>query len=95
MNTYVSLLRGINVSGQKPVRMQELKSLYGSLGFMQVITYVQSRNVVFMSAEEDRHSLAGRIETGIQQSCGYQVPVFIRDEAELKQIKMNNPFLHQ
>lgn len=95
MNTYVSLLRGINVSGQKPVRMQDLKSLYESLGFQQVVTYVQSGNVVFRSPEEDQHSLASRIEIGIQQSFGYQVPVFIRDEAELQQIKVSNPFLHQ
>lgn len=95
MNTYVSLLRGINVSGQKPVRMPELKSLYESLGFEQVVTYVQSGNVVFTSSVANRLELADLIEAGILQSFGFQVPVFIRDGADLQQIKKDNPFIHQ
>jgi Protein of unknown function (DUF1697) len=51
MHTYISMLRGINVSGQKQVRMTELKSLYESLGLENVRTYVQSGNVVFASAQ--------------------------------------------
>ena len=42
MKTYISLLRGINVSGQKRIGMEELKELYGSLGFnskMLSLTY--------------------------------------------------------
>ena len=49
MTTYISLLRGINVSGQKKIRMAELRSLYASLGFSNVETYLQSGNVVFDS----------------------------------------------
>ena len=47
MSIYISLLRGINVSGQKKVNMKELKALYESLGLKQVTTYIQSGNVVF------------------------------------------------
>ena len=53
MQTYISMLRGINVSGQKKIHMAELKSLYESLGLGNVQTYVQSGNVVFDSAEQD------------------------------------------
>ena len=71
MKTYISMLRGINVSGQKQVRMAELKSLYESLGFENVRTYVQSGNVVFESAEQDGLKLAKQIETGIEKSFGF------------------------
>jgi uncharacterized protein (DUF1697 family) len=47
MNTFISMLRGINVSGQKKIRMVELRDLYESLNLVNVETYVQSGNVVF------------------------------------------------
>ena len=47
MCTYISMLRGINVSGQKNIKMNELKSLYEALGFRNVVTYIQSGNVIF------------------------------------------------
>ena len=49
--TYIALLRGINVSGQKPVKMTELKELFESIGFTDVKTYIQSGNVVFKTEE--------------------------------------------
>lgn len=95
MHTYISLLRGINVSGQKPVRMLELKMLYETLGFAQVVTYVQSGNVVFDSIETDRSMIAARIETGIHQAFGFQVPVFVRDGMDFQRITTGNPFLRR
>ena len=46
---YMSMLRGINVSGQKTIKMTDLKSLYESLGFDNIVTYIQSGNVIFDS----------------------------------------------
>lgn len=36
MNTYISLLRGINVGGGKMIKMEALKQLYGDLGFINI-----------------------------------------------------------
>ena len=47
MNKYISILRGINVSGQKKILMTDLKALYESLGCVNVKTYIQSGNVIF------------------------------------------------
>ena len=47
MPNFISILRGINVSGQKKILMTELKALYEKLGFNNVHTYIQSGNVVF------------------------------------------------
>ena len=95
MITYISILRGINVSGQKKVPMKELLALYESLGFSDVSTYIQSGNVVFKSAEEKSERLVRQIEAKIKAHFGFEVPVIIRTAEELKRIQVSNPFLKQ
>ena len=95
MNTYISLLRGINVSGQKMIRMPVLQSLYESLGFTCVRTYLQSGNVVFDAAESDEAALIAQIEGQIKTSLGFDVPVMIRAAGDLRRIIDTNPFLTQ
>ena len=93
MNTYISLLRGINVGGQRKIRMAELKSMFESMGLADVVTYVQSGNVVFRSESQNADKLAGAIEQQIEQTFGHDVSVLIRDDRDFKQIIENNPFL--
>ena len=66
MNTYISLLRGINVSGQKKIKMAELTSLYESLNFENVSTYIQSGNVVFETSFDGKE-LKNTIENAIDK----------------------------
>ena len=49
MNTYIALLRGINVGGHEKILMADLKLLLDSIGLQNVQTYIQSGNVVFNS----------------------------------------------
>jgi uncharacterized protein (DUF1697 family) len=93
MHTFISMLRGINVSGQKKIRMAELSNLYESLGLVQVKTYVQSGNVVFASPEPDGSKLAQLIEAEIEQTFGFAVSVFMRDNHDFQRIIDRNPFL--
>jgi uncharacterized protein (DUF1697 family) len=53
MKTNISLLRGVNVSGQNRISMLELKQLCETQGLTNVVTYIQSGNVVFDCAEND------------------------------------------
>ncbi len=92
LNSYISMLRGINVSGQKKVNMKELEKLYETLGLKNVQTYIQSGNVVFQTPEADALSLAGKIERKIEQSFGFNVPIFIRTKGEFQKLIKNNPF---
>jgi len=92
MNTYISMLRGINVSGQKKIRMTELKAMYESLHFKDVETYVQSGNVLFSSTEKNKRKLAEQIEVKIEDFLGYSVKVFIRTVDDFKRVIANNPF---
>jgi len=54
METYIVLLRGINVSGQKKILMAELRELLNSLSFRNVQTYIQSGNIVFQSKKNSK-----------------------------------------
>lgn len=51
MNTYVVLLRGINVGGKNKVSMAELKKCLEELGFSNVLTYIASGNVILQSSK--------------------------------------------
>ena len=88
---YLSLLRGINISGKKKIIMKDLKALYASLGFTNVITYIQSGNVIFES-DEDENKLIEKIEKAITQNYGFDVPVQIRNVTKFEDIIKCCPF---
>ena len=89
---HISLLRGINVSGQKKVKMVDLKALYESLGFNNVVTYIQSGNVIFDTDIKDHAALCRIIEKGIERKYKFHVPTIIRSSNELESAMKNNPF---
>ena len=89
---YISILRGINVSGQKKIKMADLKILFELLGFQNIITYIQSGNVIFDAAVENRTELKSRIEKAIEEKYNFHVPVMIRTNLEIVTIIKNCPF---
>ncbi|MBE3039360.1 MAG: DUF1697 domain-containing protein [Chloroflexi bacterium] len=93
MTTYISMLRGSNVGGQKKIQMEALRSLYTGLGLTNVRSYVQSGNVVFDSDEQAAALLAGRIEAQIEQAFGFAVLVFVRGVPDFQRVLAGNPFL--
>jgi uncharacterized protein (DUF1697 family) len=95
MTTFVSLFRGINVGGRRAIKMDELKALHESLGLKNVVTYIQSGNVVFTSDEVDLAQLPKQIEDGFTQKYGFHTNVLVRTSAELREIIDNNPFQNQ
>jgi uncharacterized protein (DUF1697 family) len=95
MQTYISMLRGINVGGQKQVRMADLKSLYESLGLGNVQTYVQSGNVVFDNKEQDAEKLRKFIEAQIKATFSFSVPVTIRTADDFKRVIESHPFANE
>ena len=94
MATYISILRGINVSGQKKILMPELKLLYEGLKFSGVITYIQSGNVIF-STDQNAPALevSSMIERAILEKFGFSVPVMIRTIVEMQSVINANPFI--
>jgi len=94
MSTLVTMLRGINVGGQKKLSMETLREIFKGFGFTNIRTYVQSGNVVFESPVQEPSLLTESIETRIEHTCGFHVEVFIRQAQELKRILAGNPFLN-
>lgn len=89
---YISLLRGINVSGQKKIKMAELKALYESLGLARVVTYIQSGNVLFDSDEADPVTVQHCLQAAIAERFGFDVPVLVRTSEELDEAIARCPF---
>jgi len=86
MPVYLAMLRGINVSGQKLIKMEQLRASFEALGFSGVKTYVQSGNVVFKSAKISKTSLTAKIARKILDDFGHSVSVLVRTPAELGEV---------
>ncbi len=93
MNTSVALLRGINVSGQRMINMKELKALFLKAGFLNVMTYIQSGNIVFGSEETSTKKLEKTVADMIKNHYGFDVPVLVLKEEDIEKIIKNNPYL--
>ena len=91
MTINIAFLRGINVGGHNKIKMAELKSMFQSMGFERVQTYIQSGNVLFESVD-DADSLRKRIEHEMEKVFSITVTVMIRTSEELRQIIENCPF---
>ena len=92
MQTYIALLRGINVSGQKKIKMAKLKESLETLSFSDVVTYIQSGNIVFKSDIKSINQLEKLIHDKILKDFGFEVPTLIKTPQEVTDAFENNPF---
>ena len=90
--TYISLLRGINVSGQKIIKIDELKKMYESCGFRNVKSYIQSGNIIFETPSGTPEKLVKMIEKRIKDLFSFDVTVIMRTPDEFEKITRVNPF---
>lgn len=90
MARYIAFLRGINVGGHK-VKMDELRRLFESLDLDDVATFIASGNVIFES-NAAAGPLQKRIEKQLREALGYDVPTFLRTDAEVGRIAEHEPF---
>jgi len=88
----ISLLRGINISGQKKIKMEDLRNLYKDLGFTQVQSYIQSGNVVFKTDEKGLINISAKIEKAILEKFGFEVKVLVINSEDFEKIIQENPF---
>ena len=92
MIKYVALLRGINVGGNKLIKMTDLREVFERARFKNVRTYIQSGNVIFESADTDAQAIVMKIEKTIYRAFGHEVTVILQTVAELKSSVKGNPF---
>lgn len=95
MKTRIAILRGINVSGHKVIKMKSLKEIFEDLGFAKVRTYIQSGNVVFDSDPPEKGTLENMISGAILDSVGFEVPVIVMEFSELELVSSQNKFINE
>ncbi len=88
---YVALLRGINISGKNKISMQELKANMIALGYSDVVTYLNSGNVIFSVQEDREMMLTSAIRAMIQEQFGLDIPVFVILQEQLKALLSRAP----
>ena len=92
METYIAMLRGINVSCQKIIKMADLKNHLQELNFFDVQTYIQSGNAVFNNKNVSHKILESKIANKILEEYGFEVAVIVKSPNELTEIIKKNPF---
>jgi uncharacterized protein (DUF1697 family) len=98
--THVALLRGVNNLGGKKVAMTELRELVTSLGHADVMTYIQSGNVLFTPSstggstgeDADAAALAAELEQAIAAGIGVRARAVVLSREELARCVRDNPY---
>src|SRR5687767_7528721 len=92
MQTYIALIRGINVGGTARLPMTELTPLLETLGCAGVRTYIQSGNAVFHHSTKDASGLATKLTAAIAKTHGFTPRVLVLTDHELARAAAANPY---
>jgi len=100
MHTHVALLRGVNNLGSRKVTMAELREVVSSLGHADVMTYIQSGNVLFTPrladggapGRADAAALAAELERAVADGIGVGARVVVLSREDLARAVRDNPF---
>ncbi|MHC4925531.1 MAG: DUF1697 domain-containing protein, partial [Planctomycetota bacterium] len=88
---HVAFLRGMNLGGRR-LTNEELCEAFRDLGFEEVTAVLTSGNVIFRSESAPTEELIERLQTGLREALGYEVPVFLRTAEEVATIAAARPF---
>ncbi len=89
---YLALLRGINVGGGNIIKMTDLKACFEANRFENVLTYIQSGNVLFESKEPDQEKLVKTLERALSKTFDpYQARIIVCSHASLGEIVLGAP----
>ncbi|MBA2616419.1 MAG: DUF1697 domain-containing protein [Actinobacteria bacterium] len=90
--SWVALLRGVNLGSRNRVPMAELRVILEEAGYGDVATYIQSGNVLFTRRASDRAALARKLEHTIEDAFGVSAAVVLRTAAEIRKVARSHPF---
>ena len=86
---YVALLRGINVGGNNKIGMKQLKETFEQAGMYNVVTYINSGNIIFADDQtrKDAHAeISAILEQAIAADFDLQIKVLVRDMDEITSV---------
>ena len=90
--TYIGLIRGINVGGNKIVKMADLRGMLSGMGFENVRTLLQSGNFVIEAQEGSPEALREKIQATAKTRLRVDAEFFIFSPGQWQSIIDNNPF---
>jgi len=82
---YVALLRGVNAGKRRRVEMKKLKTLFESLGYANVSTYINSGNVIFDSSKK-QDVISEEIGSCLKKNLGFEIQTLVKTEKQIKDI---------
>jgi len=88
---YVALLRGINVGGKNIIKMNDLKICFEKAGFGDVVTFIQSGNVLFAADELNAAKLTAKVEKALSATFHYTSRVVVRSHEQMQETVGNAP----
>ncbi len=88
---YIVLLRGVNISGKNKIAMPKLKRVLEQSGFKNVLTYLNSGNVILESDVANKDIISQKVFEIINEEFQLEIPVFVTTDLELEDILNNSP----
>lgn len=90
----VVLLRGVNVGGKGKLPMADLRAVATELGYGDVVTYIQSGNLV-LSTSDSSAAVAQDLAQAIAASSSVAPAVVVRTRPQLAKVVAANPYLQR
>lgn len=90
--TYVAFLRGINVGGNRIVRMEDLRKAFKVAGYSNISTLLATGNVIFDSNNEDTEELTDSLEVFLKKRFGFEIYVLLRTMKNIEKLVEADPF---
>jgi uncharacterized protein (DUF1697 family) len=91
MCRFIALLRGINVGGHNKIDMTELKAAFESRGYTNVVTYINSGNILFSSDNSDTGLIQLDCEAAILERFSLKITVFVLSAQDLLEALSHAP----
>lgn len=83
---YIALLRGINVGGNNKIDMKLLKQSIERIGMNDVVTYINTGNIIFTNNYLSKNELSRIVEETIHNDFGLQIKVIVRSFDDIRGI---------
>jgi len=90
MKNFCAFLRGVNVKGTT-MKMTDVCKVFSDAGMQNVSSVLASGNIPFQS-DKDFLALKTILEKAMSDHFNYEAFLFIRDDIEINEIVMNDPF---
>jgi len=95
MNTFISVLRGVNVAGRNRIKMRLLENALNIPGFDNIQTFIQSGNIVLNTRDVNAKEAEKIIHETILKHFDLDITVMVRNLPEWEELYENNPFINQ